>query len=290
MSVHEVTVGDRTIRIEDFSARKGLRILRLLEHTAKGVPEIQKRWGEYTREYEDTHTVDLDRALARSQYPPEPLMREEPVVVDGVVQTDLLNRPLVRREPMFDEAGKVRVGPDPLGHITDADWAASGNKLRQPRSPTAAEQVVAILPLAIELAEGEVAKLLGLVAMPNRDVKTYGRDSLDVLWEKAAELGDDILEAPMDQVVELAVVAGECVQETYMVKVVERLGGRLAAIGRLFGMKLTADPETSNETSPTPASTRNPTSSTDSPPPTDGAKDEPSTALASAASETSRSG
>jgi hypothetical protein len=283
MAKHEVVVGDRTIRIEDFSARKGLRVLRLLEHTANGVPAIQKRWGEYTREYEDTHTVDLDRTAARAQYPPRPLMREEPVIdEDNNVRTDALGRPMVRREPVLGPDGEVLVGPDPLGHITDADWAASNNKLRQPRSPSFAEQVVAILPLAIELAEDEVSKMLGLIAMPNGDVRRHGREGLDALWDKAAELGDEILDAPMDQVIELAVVAGESVEETYRLKVVDRLGGRLTAIAKLFGISIPTPDEIGNETSSTEASTTNQTSSTDSPLPTDGESDEPLTAPASA--------
>jgi hypothetical protein len=289
-SKHEVTVNGNIIRIESFSARKGLRILRLLEHTAKGVPEIQTAWANYTRDYEATHTIDLDRAMARSQYPPSPLLREEPVLIDGIAQADANGRPLVRREPMFGEDGKVLVGPDPLGHITEADWAASGNKLREPKSPSSAEQIVAVLPLAIELAEDEVAKLLGLIAMTNSDVKRYGKENLDTLWEKAAEYGDEILEAPMEQVVELAVVAGECVQETYMVKVVERLGERLTSIARLVGMDVSARTAPGKQTSSTEASTTSPTSSTDSPEPTDGAKDEPSTEPASVVSEPSLSG
>jgi hypothetical protein len=207
-----------------------------------------------------------------------------------VARTDMLGRPLVRRDPIIGDDGQVLVGPDPLGHLTDADWAASGNKLREPRSPTMSEQVVAVLPLAVELAEDEVAKLLGLIAMPNADVKRYGKAGLEELWDQAAALGDEILDAPMDQVIELAVVAGECVTETYQVKVRERLGERLAAIARLFGMKVEPKTETGSETSLTPASTMSPTSSTDSPAPTDGENEEPSTEPVSVASEPSLTG
>jgi hypothetical protein len=284
---HEVQVGDRVIRIETFSARKGLRVLRLLEHTAKGFPEIQKHWATYVREYEDSHTIDLDRSAARALYSPKPLTREEPVIGEqGQVLTDEEGRPLIRREPIL-ENGQVIVGPDPLGHLTDADWVASGQKLRQPRSPSWAEQLVAVLPLAIELAEDEVAKLLGLIAMPNRDVARYGSEGLDVLWDKAAELGDELLDADLDQVIELAVTAGESVNETYRVKVVERLGERLGQALRLIGLNPRIPTATSNETSSTPQTTTNATSSTDSLEPTDGTNTESLTEPVSVASEPS---
>jgi hypothetical protein len=286
---HEVQVGNRKITLETFSARKGLRVLRLLEHTANAFPEIQKHWGDYVREYEQTHTVDLDRAAARAAYPPQPLTREEPVIGDqGQVVTDDDGRPLVRREPVI-ENGKVLVGPDPLGHLTDADWAASDQKLRQPRQPTWGEQLIAVLPQAIELAEGEVAKLLGLIAMSNADVARYGKEGLESLWARAGEFGDELLDADLDQVIELAVAAGESVNETYQIKVVERLGERLGSALRLIGFnppsrKPTA---TSTETSSSPPTTTNPTSSTDSQPPTDGPSPESSTEPASAESEVS---
>jgi hypothetical protein len=281
--LREAKVGDRTIRIEAFSGRKGIQVLRAIEHIADGVPLIQDRWATYTREYEDRHTEDLDRAFARSQYGPEPMMREDPVVEDGKALTDALGRPLVRREPVMDSEGRIVMGHDPLGHMTEEDWAASGNKLRRPRTPRVEEQIVAILPMALELAEEQIAKLLGLIAMSNSDIKRYGREGS--LWEKAAELGDDLLDADLNELVELAVVAGESLRDEYQMKVRDRLGERMGAMLRLLGLDVGAGRE-SSET----RSTTSPTSSTDSPTPTDGENDVPLTEPASVASEPSLTG
>lgn len=286
VSVREVRVGDRTVRIEDFSGRKGARMLRVLEHVSQRFPEIQSEWAKYTSTYEATHTVDLDRAYARTQLAPQPLMREEPLLDEARKPlTDEQGRPLVRRDPMLDSEGRVMVGPDPLGHLTTADWEASGNKLRQPRSPGVAEQVMAVLPLALDLAESEVARLLALFAMPNEEVKRRSADGK--LWDELDAQGDALLDAPLDQLVELAVCAGETLQDQYRVKIRERLGERLAAAARLVGLKL---PDAGGANSTTSASTTSPTSSTDSPQSTGGESDEPSTAPVGAGSSDSSGG
>jgi len=273
----EVRVGDSTIRIEPFSGRKGIQALRAIDYISNAVPDIQKKWARYTTEYEATHTINIDRALARAEIRPEPLLEEQPVLdEDGIPLCDAQDRPLVRRVPMMRD-GQVVMGPDPLGHLSEQDWAASGNMLRRPRSPRAEEQVLVILPDVLAAAEDQLAKLLGLIAMSNKDVKRAGRDG--TLWEKAAEIGDEILDADLNEIVELAVVAGESLREEFRVKIRERLGERLVQVARLFGFDL--GPTSSEKPSMT-----SPDSSTDSPPPTDGASPERSTEPAGVASAT----
>jgi hypothetical protein len=287
VSVREVQVGDRLVRLENFSGRKGIRVLRLLEYTAKAFPGIQDEWQRYTAHYEQTHTMDIDRAYARSVYAPQPLMREEPALDnEGQPVLGPAGEPLFQRVPMQTEDGRPVMGPDPLGHLSEEDWAASGNKLRQPRSPSAAEQFMAIFPHAVEIAENEVARLLGLIAMPNSEVRE--RTDNGTLWDGAADAGNEMLDAPFDELVELMVAAGEAVGEQYKRRVRERLGERLAAALELIGLSsLVGRLREQSTTSTASASTTSPTSSTDSPSPTDGMSSEPSTEPAGAGSSLS---
>lgn len=284
MATHTIEIGDRSIRIDDFSGRKGIRVLRTLEEISKAAPAIQKKWQEYTREYESENTIDLDRAYARSEFGPQPLYVEEPVLNDqGEVLNGSDGRPLVRRMPMLDEHGQVRMGPDPLGHLTEQDWQSSGNKLKRPRSPSFQEQLMVVFPMMIDLAEKETASLIGLIAMPNSDVKRYSKE--DVMKEKAFEIGDDILDAPIQDIVGLAILAAEVLETQYREKIVGKHGNRLRSVLKLIGISL-PEPKDSTTTEPSSpeSSTTSATSSTDSPSPTDGTKSEPSTTQPTAVS------
>jgi hypothetical protein len=285
-----VTVGGEEIRIEPFSGRKALRVLHTVNHIATGVPEILERWATFTHDYEQTNAITIDRASARRQFAPMPLYDEEPVLEDGKPVTTAEGDVLVRRVARTRQDGTAIMGPDPLGHMSDADWEASGNMLRLPRSPTREEQIVAIFPQALELAEEETVALLALIAMSNADLKRFARQGHEALRDELKSRGEDLLDADLGELVELAIVAGEAVNEQYQAKARE-LGGRLGNALKLFGISLpssetTTETETSKETSSTPS----PSSSTDSPVPTDGERDEPSTEPAGLVSSPSSDG
>jgi hypothetical protein len=259
MASKTVLVGGEQIRLEAFSGRKAIRVIRTIEHITKGVPEILDRWAQFTREYEASHVTELDRAMARVEYAPRPLMDEEPLLDgEGRAITDQLGQALVRRTPKLIDGVPV-MGPDPLGHMSEEDWQASGNRLRIPRSPSTEERVAAIFPMALTLAEEEVSRLLALLSMSNAEVKR-------------AAAGDfpEALAARAEELMELAVAAGEMVEEQFMAKV-KGLGDRLPNALRLFGMS------PKGQASMNSASETNPISSTDSPSPTDGESDELST-------------
>lgn len=231
----ELRLGDRLVRVEPFSGRKALAAFRLLKTAAHGAPEVFTMWADFTRRYEAENSIELTRAAALFEFPP-------------------------RR----NEAGEI-VAPGRFGHLTDADWQASGNVVRLPKSPTLAEQIAAVFPVAFDLAEREVLRLLALVAMPEDDVKA-NRGDLDQALD---QLADEILDAPFDALLELAVVGGEAVDDQYRRKV-DNLGDRLGNALRLLGIDRAKKP-------PQPApSTSRPTSSTDSPAPTDGRPTSPS--------------
>lgn len=285
MMRREVTVGDEVIRLEPFSGRKAIRVIRTIEHITKGVPEILNAWGDFQREYEERNVQVLDRASARHYFRPEVLMEQVPVMdKDGLPVTTGDGSVLSQTRPMLDESNEPIMGPDPLGHMTDEDWAASGNKLRLPKSPSQEEKVAAIFPKALDLAEKQTLRLLALLVMSNSDLKKSMRSGgLDEALDEKAE---ELLDAEAGVLVEIAVTAGEMVDDQFRSKIAE-LGDRLPNALRLFGMdpkslpmtKTTTneDSESRNSSSETSA-----LSSTDSRPSTGGTPAPSSTATSGA--------
>lgn len=182
--------------------------------------------------------------------------------------------------PMSRSAALFRFGPDRLGHLTDADWEASGNQLVLPRSPGLEEQVLHIFPKAFDTAERHMLRLCALVLISNSDLERADIAGGDAEVEKVIEERAKRLphEAMADELPELLTVAVEVVQEQIGTKVKglqERLGNAL----RLFGLgrqssteqpieetpAQSTDPESEREGSPT-----RPPSSSSSDAPSDG--------------------
>lgn len=156
--------------------------------------------------------------------------------------------------------------PDRTAHMTDADWQAADGVLRLPESPATPEVIAAVFPLALDLAEEHVYRLLALFTMSNADVKRYRRDGTlaDRLTERADELLDD---ADVTELMDLAVACGELV-DTQIVGKARELGDRLGNLGRLVGLAPATSPtapapEPASTSSDGPSTTR-PTSSSDS--------------------------
>jgi hypothetical protein len=267
MASKTVKVGAREVVLQPFSLGKGLRVLHTVRYITQSVPKILTAWGEFGREYEAQHVTEIERTFARLEYAPRPLMDEEPLLDgEGRAITDQLGQALVRRTPKLIDGVPV-MGPDPLGHMSEEDWQASGNRLRIPRSPSTEERVAAIFPMALTLAEEEVSRLLALLSMSNAEVK---RAAAGDFPEALAARAEELMDAPAEDLMELAVAAGEMVEEQFMAKV-KGLGDRLPNALRLFGMS------PKGQASMNSASETNPISSTDSPSPTDGESDELST-------------
>lgn len=124
--------------------------------------------------------------------------------------------------------------PDRTAHMTDADWQAADGVLRLPESPATPEVIAAVFPLALDLAEEHVYRLLALFTMSNSDVKRARREG--TLAERLEERADDLLDdAGFDELLELAVVVGEVIDAQVRGKV-EALGDRLGNAMRLLGM------------------------------------------------------
>lgn len=174
---------------------------------------------------------------------------------------------------------------DRVAHFTEADWEAVGGRIKLTSDASLGDVIMHVFPDAIEVAEEHVYRLLALVTMSNSDVKAFRRDGSlkDKLTERADDLVDD---AGLEELLELAVVAGEVIDRQLRGKT-EELGDRVGNALRLVGLdptrlapqtsptptQTTASPATSTTTPPSST----PTSSTDSAAPTNGAPTQPST-------------
>lgn len=278
-----VVLGNRTVTIERVSGRKASRAFAELRVIGRAVPELVKAAGRFRTEYEAANVIELDRARANLEYGPRPLTDDE-----GAVVTYPEGHP---------KAGDLVILDGPLANMTEEAWQAVGQKLTLPRSPSTGELVAAVFPEALDVAEDAVYRLLALFAMTNADVKSYRRDG--TLKDKLDELADELLDdAGADELLELAVVAGEVIDDQFTRKANE-LGGRLGNALRLLGVdpehfraQTTPEgPQTTNlddgETpTTTPESTSSssssrPTSSTDTDDSSDGDPTPPSTNLSS---------
>lgn len=265
-----VKVGEETITLEPFSGRKAIRVIRTIERIAKGVPAVLEEWAKFGREYTENNVTEMDRATAHHYFRPEPIYEEHPVLGDDGEPLRADGDVVVYRTPLMKDGEPVM--RDPLGHITDEDWQASDNKLRLPRTASMEERIIAVFPMALDLAEHEVTQLLALLATSNGDLKRKARDGS--LGDYLAERADDLLDAPATDLMELAVTAGEMVDDQFSDKLKE-LGNRAPNVLRLLG--LTRSPSSEDETSKNSSSKTSPTSSTNSPSPTDGTSEPSST-------------
>lgn len=270
----EVTLGDRRVTIERPSALKASRALALMRALSRAMPGLQDRLGEFRREYERNNVIELDRVQAKIAYPPRPIILQVPND-DGTF----------REEAALDEHGEPLMQPSPVDRLTEADWTAAGGVYRRPASPSSEEVIVALFDVALETAEEHVYKLLALFTIPNDDLKRARKDQRidELLDETVDELLDD---SYADEVLELAVVAGETVDHHFRRKTGE-LGDRLGNVLRLVGMGPRKAPTTSPSTSNDGPSSSRPSSSTDSPESTEDGAPTPSSTPPSSSSSSS---
>jgi hypothetical protein len=169
-----VKINGEDVSIGAFSAYKAFIAMDLVA-AVEGVGRVVvSEVAEFKRAFEAENVVTLTRAEARRKFPPLPLYE---TVTDDETGA-IIERPMMRD-------GEIVIGPDPLAHLTDADWEASGNVLTIPSSPTETMQIAAMVPKAFKLGRVETLRLLALITTSNRDLET---------WDEA---GED-LEAKLD--------------------------------------------------------------------------------------------
>lgn len=262
-----VSIGGKTVTVEEFNGRKSTTAITLLRYISKRMPNLSKEWGDFVREYEATHSVELDRVQAQQRFGSRPLVQ------DG--------EPVYKRDPETGkETDEFVMIPSFLDRMSEADWEKAGNKLRIPQSPSAVEIGLQLFPDVFDAAQEYVLKLLALLVTPNEVVNQKGRAGDKELDKYLHDKGQDLLDQGMlEELMELAVVGGETITDQYARKA-EQLGGRLGNALRLVGIKWNptsqTEATTGTTTSEAPSSSSS-TSSTDSPKPTDGTSEPSST-------------
>lgn len=292
----DVKVGDSTITVSNFNGRRGVWAMRIMRSALKRAPEVMEAVDEAVKAYEKTNTVVFSRAQALYQFPPTTVYGEAAEslgVPDGTVI------------------------PGRVGHLTEADWEASGGVLELPRAAPFEVKLGAGFPLALDLAEDEMLRLIGLAAMSDSQFAAMVRNSpsKDETLKELQKRGDDLIDAPMTDLLNLVLTVVETTQAQIDEAMRElspkaRLGKLAETLGlsRLFGSWLkgsvtpdtvtpTSQPEPKDEGTPTPpddetdgsgsTSSPSPTSSSDAPTPSDGTSEPPSTEPASSSSAVS---
>lgn len=241
---------DRTV--ERVSGRKASAAFGLVRAISGKVPDLAKKWGTFVAEYEATHTQKVDRARALAIWGPQPIIDEQgiPLVYPNTLTID-------GETVAHPRAGETVMTPNPFESMTEEAWAAQDGHVERPRSPSTGECIAAVFPDALEVAEDHIYRLLALALMPNAEVKARRKDGTikDALTEQADDLIDD---AMADELLELAVVFGEVLDEQFRGKL-RALEGRVGNALRLIGLNPTRwAPQTTAET---PQTTESSTSS-----------------------------
>jgi hypothetical protein len=265
-----VELGGETVTIERASALKASRAFAIIKGISREVRGLTKLWGSYVAEYEREHYVELSRAQARLRFPPRPLL--DPDTRAPIREPDTIRRAGAPGEDPVESpnprAGDLVLTPSPIDHMTEEDWQASGQTLRLPESPATPQIVAVIFAEAGDVAEDSVYRLLALFTLRNQDVHRYWKAG--TFAEELEERVDWLLgNAYADEVLELAVVVGEAIDDQFRRKI-ESLGGpaRLGKALRIVGVDLPTSP-TPDPTASEPNGSR-PTSSTGGPESTDG--------------------
>lgn len=268
----------RELVVERVNGRKASQALKLLRRVNSTVKAVTTALGEFERDYARSHSVELDRVQARMRYPRRPLLDAD--TGDPVREPDALEN----GEPN-PRAGDLILVDSPLDHLTPEDWERAGHVVRLPLSPSTPERIGAVFDVAVDGAEDEVWKLLALLTMSNEDLRAQRRrhdgPGIDAVL---AELAEDLLDdAELDELLELAVIAGETIDDQFRRKLAEledRAGNALRLLGLAPAQEeeqpqtareeprttVTFEPhEEPREDAATTPSNGRPTSSTDSP-------------------------
>jgi hypothetical protein len=260
----EVRIGDRTVRLESLSSFKVVRGGKALSRITRQVSGLDKQIQEFVASFRAANEEKVTRAVfeyrqgleeaARIAAHREQVAAEHPEWDAREVEADL-------------EAFKAALALGRL-EISAEAWEKSGNEVTLSRDPSPMQIGAFLLPQILDSAEEEVTKLLALIASPDNELRQAKSESRyeEYLDERAETL---LFDAEIEQLLELAAVAGEVLTEKLQGKA-QRLR---TAWGRLTGAKPQTPATETDETSGEPSSS---TSSTDSPPPTDGEPTRPS--------------
>jgi hypothetical protein len=276
----QVVIGGEPRSLGGFSAYKAFKAMEIIASAEEVYRQVLVESASFRRDFEERNVVEVQRAEARRQFGPQPLMR---IFRDQNEEGETV---AIRDEPVLDDDGLPMMTPDPLGHLSDADWEASGNKLRLVQSPSEQVSVAAMIPTAFRLGREQALRLLALVLTSNSDLEKWDADGdVDAELDKGAK--DLVHRAAADELVRLAVAALDLCKG----QIAGPFDELVAAVRTTF-----AKPEAEEEVetrSPEPMQVEtpdSPTSSGESADDSDGTPPSSSTALASASSSSSETG
>lgn len=245
----EVTVGGEPRRIGDFSAFKATLAMELVSDAQEQVETVLDAGAEFKRRFESKNYVELDRATARREFAPAVLWRDVPVKEDdGSLARDGDGVVVLSREPALGEDGQPIIGPDPLGHLTEDDWAAGNQKIRLPDSPSKEWQYAAMVPAAYKHARKEVFRLAALVLTTNEDLERWDLDETVSIDDQLETVAKQLIHrASLPEILGVAKATVQACREQLR----DPFEALKAEIKESFG-KPQEDPEESGEPPPAP--------------------------------------
>lgn len=209
----EVTIGGEARRVGEFSAFKAFKAMELVSEIEGVWRKMLSAAAEFKRTYEAENVTTIDRAEARRMFGPRQAVETRPLERDGeiVVVDDEI---VFERTPLFDEAGRPIMGPDPLGHLAEEDWAASDHKLNVPDSPPTRLLQAFMAQIAFKEARAQIMRLLALVLIPNSELERWQRDDETQIDRLLDEAGTALVhDAALDELLELGAVTVEVARD-----------------------------------------------------------------------------
>lgn len=202
----EVKIGESTATISRLNGYKAAEAMAIVSEITEGAPGLLKELAEFTHRYGLEHAQRMPRATAEAKF------------------------------------------PNQAKNVSEAAWKASGNELVVPEPPGIEEQIMFALPKVYKQARESLIDLLSLLLATNRELEEadsegkelYGKDG--ALAEQRRRL---LHEAELEQLVAVAVAAGETLRE--QLQSID--GGQLGKLLAVFGINR----ETTTSPPPAPA-------------------------------------
>src|SRR5205085_5382677 len=120
--------------------------------------------------------------------------------------------PMVRIRPVLED-GRPVLGPDPLAHLTEEDWAGSDQALTIHEDPKPSTVYMHVAPVAFKLARTHVLRLLALVLATNSQLEKWDEESADIDAELDTERKRLLHRCKADELVRLGVATIEVGRE-----------------------------------------------------------------------------
>lgn len=251
----EVNIGDRRVSLESLSGFKVVRAGKMLARITREVSGISEGITEFVKSYRASNSEVMTRAKFEYRQGLEEAariaQRRERIAIEHEDWTE---------EQVSEDIERLRGEIERSRLVISAEaWEKSGNQVELAADPSPIQIGAYLLPQVLESAEDEVARLLALITTPDHELREAKKQGPESYTELLDERGEDLLfDAEIEELLELAITAADVLGE--------KLRGKADRL-RTAWDRLTGADQTKAETN---GERRSETSSTDSPPPTDG--------------------